>query len=84
MITENLKNSIRNELKEFLKREPTENEIMNSQNDHVIMGKVKERTDAEQIYFLEEIVAELMERIEKIEGKVEVMNNNTKDKKVLK
>lgn len=38
-----LKKEIRKELKIFLNREPTEKEIINSQNDFIIIGRIRDR-----------------------------------------
>jgi len=38
----NLKQKITEKLRAYLNREPFENEIVNAQNDHLIMGKIRD------------------------------------------
>ena len=42
MIDTILYNKIKEKLKIYLNREPFENEIINAQNDHLIMGQIRD------------------------------------------
>jgi hypothetical protein len=65
-MNQELKNRIHDELKEFLNREPSENEIINAQTDSGIIVKVKERIKSENEHLLEERIKILENKVNKI------------------
>ncbi len=70
-MTPELYNRIEDELREYLHREPTIGEVMNSQNDHLIMYRVDKRISAEEKGLMQDHIDSLEKKIDKVKKTVD-------------
>lgn len=71
-MTPEIHNRIHDELKDFLKREPTENEIMNGQSDVNIMIRVKDRLNTEEKGLMQDQIDQISTKVASVESKIVV------------